>query len=217
MARDRQYSQSEEKANALSHALGIVMGIAAGFLLLNAVSTNSWAVLSVWVYLFGMMASYITSTWYHGTTNPERKRILQKLDHASIYLHIAGSYTPFTLVTLRNEGWWGWGIFLFVWIAAIVGVALSFRRHDKHSHLETACYVIMGCSILIALNPLLDALSVDGKTSAFYYLVGGGVSYVVGALFYSWRKVKYMHTVFHFFVLGGSICHILAIFTVVSQ
>lgn len=216
MTRERYYSKTEETANALSHALGILLGVGAGYFLFKAAGNNTWAIVSIWVYLFGMLSCYIFSTCYHASTNLKRKQLLQKLDHASIYVHIAGSYTPFTLITLRNEGWWGWGIFLFVWISAIVGGILSFRKYTKHNHLETICYVMMGCAILVALNPLLDVLSAAGKTEAFYWLVGGGVSYIIGALFYSFTKLKYMHTVFHFFVLGGSVCHICAIYLVVS-
>lgn len=216
MGRNRQYTANEEKANTLSHALGILLGIFAGLILIPNAVNDGWRLFSVCIYLFGMLASYITSTCYHGTTHPLRKQLLQKLDHASIYLHIAGSYTPFALVTLRGEGWWGWGIFLFVWLSAIIGVLLSFRDYTKHNHLETVCYVVMGCTILVALNPLLHALSLEDKTEAFYWLVGGGVSYIIGALFYSLTKMRYMHTVFHLFVLGGSLCHIRAIYLVIA-
>lgn len=217
MGRDRKYTINEEIANSSSHALGILLGVFAGFLLLKAVANDVWAMASVLVYLFGMLSCYIFSTWYHACRNEKRKLVLQKFDHASIYLHIAGSYTPFTLVTLRNEGCWGWGLFLFTWLFAIVGILISFRKSMKHNHLETVSYVMMGCAILVALNPLLTALSAEGKTEAFYWLVAGGASYIIGAVFYSLTKLQYMHTVFHFFVLGGSICHIYAIFLVVSQ
>ena len=99
-------------------------------------------------------------------------------------------------------------------MAAIVGVYASFKKLKSHSHLETVCYVLMGGSILVAFKPLIDILSASGQLSALYWLVAGGVSYVVGALFYSWTKRVYMHTVFHLFVLGGSICHIMAIYTI---
>lgn len=216
MGRNRQYTANEEKANTLSHAFGILLGILAGFILLPNAAGDAWKVFSVCVYLFGMLASYITSTYYHGSTHPPRKQFLQKLDHASIYLHIAGSYTPFALVTLRNEAWWGWGIFLFVWLSAAVGVLLSFRDYTKHNHLETVCYVVMGCAILVALNPLLHAFSQEGKIEALYWLVAGGASYIIGALFYSLTKMRYMHTIFHLFVLGGSLCHIRAIYFVIA-
>lgn len=215
MGRKRIYTLNEEIANASSHALGILLGLVAAYPLLKAAGNNPWAIASVWVYLFGMLTCYCCSTFYHACINRERKLLLQKFDHASIYLHIAASYTPFTLVTLREVGYWGWGIFAFVWLFAIVGILLSFRTYEKHSYLETVCYVIMGCSILIALNPLLETLTATGRADAFYWLVAGGVSYIIGAIFYSITRLRYMHTVFHFFVLGGSVCHILSIYLVV--
>lgn len=216
MARERKYTDKEEIANTYSHALGILLGVIAAFLLFRNSANDIWTTASIIAYLFGMISSYILSTAYHSCKNDRRKLILQKFDHASIYLHIAGSYTPFTLITLRNEGWWGWGIFIFIWLAAIVGIVLSFRKYTKHNHLETVCYVMMGCAILVALNPLLNALAATGKTEAFYWLIAGGASYIIGTIFYSLTKKRYMHTVFHLFVLGGSICHIRAIMMVVS-
>lgn len=212
--RSRVYSKKEELANSLSHALGIIIGIRAAILFFakESIASNPWAVTSITIYLVGMLSSYITSTWYHATTENNRKRILQKYDHAAIYLHIAGTYTPFTLVNLREDGLWGWGLFAFIWLAAIIGVIISFRKSGKHSYIETACYVIMGCAIFIAFKPLIDHLNSIDKIESIYWLVGGGVSYIVGAIFYSLAKVKFMHTVFHFFVLGGSICHIIAIY-----
>lgn len=212
--RSRIYSQKEELANSLSHALGILLGVGATIIFFSkeSIVENQWAVISIIVYLVGMLSSYITSTWYHGTTESNRKRKLQKYDHAAIYLHIAGTYTPFTLVTLREDGLWGWGLFSFIWLSAIVGVIVSFHKSGKHSYIETVCYVVMGCTIFIAFKPLIDNLSSVDRIASLYWLVGGGISYIVGAVFYSLAKVKFMHTVFHFFVLGGSICHIIAIY-----
>lgn len=212
--RSRVYSKHEELANSLSHGLGIVLGIGGAIFLFSkeSVAGDSWAIVSVIIYLFGMLSSYITSTWYHATNEPAKKLLLQKIDHAAIYLHIAGTYTPFTLVSLREYGLWGWGLFAFIWLSAIVGVIVSARRSGKHSYVETACYVIMGCTIFIAFKPLIDCLSIADKMDSIYWLVAGGVSYIVGALFYSLAKVRFMHTVFHFFVLGGSLCHIIAIY-----
>jgi len=215
LARTRIYSDREEQANTISHAIGILLGLGTGGLLLSkAFDRGGWAVASVIVYLCGMLSCYIISTCYHGCREGKRKRLLQKWDHALIYVHIAGTYTPFTLVTLREVGWWGWSLFSFVWLSAIIGVFVSFRRHQKHSYLETACYVIMGCSVLVAFKPLIDVLGQAGHLSALYWLIGGGISYIIGAVFYSLTKKQYMHTVFHFFVLGGSICHIIAIYMV---
>ena len=210
------YTKGEEWANALSHGIGILIGIIGGGYLLHIAmkSGDVWAVRGMWLYLFGMLASYITSTWYHSSRPDTRHReVLRKFDHAAIYLHIAGTYTPFTLLVMRNAGGWGWGIFAFVWLSALIGFILSFKKLKEHSNLETCCYVGMGASILIALKPLMGCLSEIGASSAFWWLIGGGVSYIIGAIFYSLRK-PYMHSVFHLFCLGGSIGHIIAIWLI---
>lgn len=216
MDRIRTYSEKEEAANAVSHGIGILLGAIASFILLSSAtkSGNSWAIISVIIYLFGMLSCYIVSTCYHACRDERRKALLRKLDHAAIYFHIAGTYTPFTLVVLREQGAWGWSLFSFIWLAAITGVFFSFKKLKKHSNIETVCYVVMGGSILIALKPLMDTLNMYGQISALFWLIGGGISYVIGALFYSWTGKKYMHTVFHIFVLGGSVCHIMAIYSI---
>lgn len=216
--RTRYYTDGEEIANTITHAFGILLGIVGGYILFDkaTLSNNGWAITSVAAYLFGMLASYITSTAYHGCT-PEkegRKELLRKFDHAAIYLHIAGTYTPFTLVVLREAGFWGWGLFIFIWLAAIAGLIISFTRLKSHSNVETICFVLMGLAILVAFKPLYDILSASGYLDSLYWLIGGGVSYIAGALFYSWTKKKYMHTLFHLFVLGGSFCHMMAIYII---
>lgn len=210
---DKYYTQGEEWANSLTHALGIVWGITGGVVLLRLASVNNEpiAVACVVIYLLGMLSSYVSSTWYHAERNEKRKKRLRKFDHAAIYLHIAGTYTPFTLLTLRDAGAWGYSIFAFVWLAAAAGVSLSLQRLKKHSHLETACYVAMGCIILVAIHPLWQCMSDQGRLMSFYLLIAGGVSYILGAICYSMYKRKYMHSVFHLFCLGGSVCHLIAI------
>ena len=216
MSRLRTYSPGEERANTLSHAAGIVLGIAAGYILLSKtlIDLDLWKICSVSLYLAGMLSCYTASTLYHGSKNEERKLLLQKYDHASIYVHIAGTYSPFTLIVLRENGAWGWSLFAFIWLAAIIGIILSFKKTSKHSYFETICYVIMGCAILVAFKPLADTLNDAGSINSLYWLIAGGISYIIGAVFYSLAKMKYMHTIFHFFVLGGSICHILAIYII---
>jgi len=216
MSRTRAYTSREETANALSHGLGILLGIAAGCILMVAAveSGNHWKTVSVCIYLFGMLSSYFTSTIYHSCTNPLKKEFFRKFDHAAIYAHIAGTYTPFTLVVLRDSGAWGWILFSFIWLAAIVGIYFSFYKLKPHSNLETICFVLMGGSILAAFKPLTETLGAMNQMNSLYWLIAGGVSYIVGAIFYSWTKREYMHTVFHLFVLGGSLCHIIAIYII---
>lgn len=210
------YTKGEELANTISHAIGILMGVVVGYFLLHQAASNYgfWGIFSISLYLFGMLSSYITSTLYHAQKHNKRKEWLRKFDHSAIYLHIAGTYAPFCLIILRSVGLWGWALFSFIYMAAVVGVVMSFRKLKKHSNIETICFVIMGTSILVAIKPLYDTLYQSGQLDALWWLIAGGVSYIVGALFYSWTKKRYMHFVFHLFVLGGSVCHIIAIYSI---
>lgn len=214
---NKRYTSGEELANTVSHGIGVILGLIGGYFLLAKAHAGlypHWAVACVVIYLIGMLSSYVSSTWYHGCRPGNRKELLRKFDHGAIYLHIAGTYTPFTLLVLRHAGGWGWGIFAFVWLSAIVGFVLTFKKLKEHSNLETVCYVAMGCAILVALKPLMDCLSAIGAPSAFWWLIGGGLSYVIGAAFYSLRK-PYMHSLFHLFCLGGSIGHLIGIWLIV--
>ncbi len=212
---NRRYTQTEETANAVSHGIGIILGIISGWFLLQKASLNpdQYAVLYVAIYLSGLLSSYITSTWYHAARPGKTKEKLRKFDHAAIYLHIAGTYTPFTLLILIHAGFWGWGIFTFVWISAVLGIIMSFTNLQEHSNLETICFVVMGAAILVALKPLMNCLSAMDALPAFWWLVAGGISYIAGAVFYSFRK-EYMHSVFHLFCLGGTVCHLTAVWLI---
>ena len=175
--------------------MGLVFGVI--FLVWVFRSSSSWAQAGVILYLFGMLASYLASTLYHSMKHHSRwKERLRRFDHAAIYWHIAGSYSPLTLIALRTQGYWGWGLFIFVWLCAIAGTIISFVKLKEHSNLETFCFVGMGLSILVAFKPLLDAVS----TAAVIWIIAEGVCYITGAVFYSLNKRKYMHSVFHFFV-----------------
>ena len=204
------YTRKEERINTWSHAAGILIGVVVGvaFLIYCAHKGYGWARMGVILYLVGMLGSYISSTIYHAL--PQRSKWKEKLrrwDHAAIYWHIAGSYSPITLVALREDGLWGWGLFAFVWLCAIVGTITSFVHLKEHSHLETACFVVMGLSVLVAFKPLIHNVS----TAAVAWIIAEGVCYITGAVFYSFNRRRYMHSVFHFFVLAGSICHIVAV------
>ncbi|MBQ8046586.1 MAG: hemolysin III family protein [Prevotella sp.] len=210
------FSHTEEVWNSWSHAAGILMGVIVGIIFLVWCSRhdNAWATAGVILYLFGMLMSYVASTIYHAS-NPESswKRRLRKWDHAAIYWHIAGSYSPITLVALREAGLWGWALFGFIWLAAVAGTIASFRRLSDHSHLETVCFCLMGLSVLVAFKPLIDHVS----TAAVAWIVAEGACYLTGAVFYSLNRRRFMHTVFHFFVLAGSVCHIVAVWDVLLQ
>ena len=210
------FSRKEELWNSWSHAAGILLGIVVGtvFIVWCVRQADSWATVGVSLYLFGMLCSYIASTVYHALPAGSRwKARLRRWDHAAIYWHIAGSYSPITLIALRSEGAWGWALFAFIWAAAIAGTIASFVRLKDHSHVETVCFCLMGLSVLIAFKPLLDSVS----TAAVIWIIAEGVCYITGAVFYSINKKRYMHTIFHFFVLAGSICHIIAVWDVLME
>ena len=207
------YTHREELWNSWSHAGGIVLGVAAGvvFLYLAFRGDDPWTRLGVCLYLFGMLGSDVASTLYHALPRRSRwKERLRRWDHAAIYWHIAGSYSPLTLTALRQQGYWGWSLFSFVWLCAIAGTVVSFVRLKEHSNAETCCFVGMGLSVLVAFKPLIDSVS----PAAVVWIVAEGVCYITGALFYSLHRRRYMHSVFHFFVLAGSICHIIAVWDV---
>lgn len=207
------YTRKEEQWNTWSHAGGILLGVSAGIVFLVMVFNgyDSWARVGVMLYLFGMLGSYISSTAYHALPHRSKwKERLRQWDHAAIYLHIAGSYSPLTLTALRDQGYWGWSLFGFVWACALLGTVISLRRLKEHSHAETLCFVGMGLSVLVAFKPLIDSVS----AAAVAWIIAEGVCYITGALFYSLNKRRYMHSVFHFFVLAGSVCHIIAVWDV---
>ena len=168
------YTKGEERTNYISHAGGILMGIVVGILLLIYCyrHENLWMQWGVWLYLFGMLGSYIASTVYHACSAESKwKEKLRKWDHAAIYWHIAGSYSPITLVALREQGYWGWTLFCFVWLCAIAGTIMSFRKLKEHNNWETICYVLMGLVVLVAFKPLMNAVS----PHAVGWIIGEGV------------------------------------------
>jgi hemolysin III len=210
------YTHREELWNTWSHAGGIILGVTIGiiFLVYTISNHSSWASVGVSLYLFGMLGSYVASTVYHALPLRSKwKERLRRWDHAAIYWHIAGSYSPLTLTALREQGYWGWSLFSFVWACAIVGTIISLIRLKEHSNIETLCFIGMGLSVLVAFKPLIDSVS----TAAFVWIVAEGVCYITGAVFYSLNNKRYMHSVFHFFVLAGSVCHIIAVWDVLMM
>ena len=211
----KKYTKEEEKFNAISHLIGIIIGCVVGALFLGKATLHgdSLIIISVILYIFGMLSSYIFSTSYHACS-PEKplKMKLRKFDHAAIYWHIAGSYSPITLVAMRYSGYWGWGLFIFVWLCAIAGTIISLRKLKPHNRVETACFVLMGMVVLVAFKPLLDVASFN----IVGWIIAEGVCYVTGAILYSFHKVKHMHSVFHIFVLLGTICHMVAVWKIIS-
>ncbi|RMH21525.1 MAG: hemolysin III family protein [Gemmatimonadetes bacterium] len=196
----------EEPLNALSHAAGIVGALVATPLLVLAASGAGarWIVGSS-VFAGTMILLYGASTAYHTARSPHWKARLRRLDHAAIYLFVAGTYTPFTLGALA--GALGWTLFGVIWAAAAAGTLVKLCAGARGSRLSTALYVLMGWAAIAAIGPLVRAL----PTNALALLVAGGLAYTVGVAFYTARRLPYAHTIWHGFVLAGSACHACAV------
>ena len=213
----RVYSHSEEVANSVSHVIGAIMGVVVCSVFLGKAyqSGNTLSIWSLWIYFFGVVSSYVASFVYHSCPiRKENSRLLfRKFDHAAIYWHIAGSYTPITLIAMYNYGATAWaiGVTVFVWLSAILGTILTFRKIKPHSYFKTACYVLMGLSILVAIKPLYESVGLK----VVLFIVAEGLSYILGAVFYSFKKIKYMHSVFHVFVVLGDVFHMIAVWNVI--
>ncbi|MGL4851384.1 MAG: PAQR family membrane homeostasis protein TrhA [Phocaeicola sp.] len=204
------YTKGEEWANALSHGIGCLFGAAGGGYLMHIAykAGDMWAVVGMALYIIGVVASYGASTFYHAWKPSATKAALRKCDHAAIYLHIAGSYSPILLVLFRQESpAWGWGLFALLWVCTIIGHIISYRGLKEHSNIKTLCFVAMGCSIFIPFKTFYEIT----PSPMLYSLLGEGVSYITGALFYSFHKYRYMHSIFHLFCLGGTFFHLLAL------
>jgi len=204
----KQYSPAEEKINIISHAIGFVLSIVALVLLVTHASMHGdvWHIVSFSIFGASLIILYAASTFYHSAKKPELRKRLKIIDHASIYVLVAGSYTPFTLVTLK--GTLGWVIFGISWGLALTGIILKLFFTGKYNLISTSMYVIMGWVIVIAIKPLINNLPSDG----FLWLLAGGISYTLGAILYSIKKIKFNHAIFHIFVLTGSFCHFISVF-----
>lgn len=202
------YQKNEETFNVLSHGFGFLLGIIAlPFLLLKSQEFSGfWRPFSFVIYGLSLLILYAASTFYHAAKNPKKRRMLNIFDHSSIYILIAGSYSPFCLVGLDSD--LGWYMFFFVWLFALLGVILKLFFTGKYDKISTAMYLLMGWQVMIFIKPMMEQLSAE----SFQYLVAGGVSYSIGAVLYSIRKIPYNHAIFHVFVLLGSISHFIAIY-----
>ena len=202
------YSEKEEKLNVLTHGFGLLLSVIALFLLIvkSIKSENTTIITSFIIYGLSLIILYAASTFYHASKDLDKRYKLNIFDHASIYVLIAGTYTPFTLVTL--EGWVGWTIFGISWGLALIGVILQLFYTGKYDRISTIAYVLMGWLIVFAIKPLLANLSTEG----LIWLFAGGVLYTTGAVLYSVEKIKYNHAIFHIFVLAGSFSHFMAVY-----
>ncbi len=201
------YTFGEELANSITHGLGIALSIAGLVVMVVFSATNgdAWHVVSSAIYGSTMILLYTASTLYHSFQNPNVKRVLRVVDHSMIYLLIAGTYTPFTLVTLR--GGWGWSLFGVIWGLALAGIGFKLFFTGRFPKISTIIYIVMGWLAVIAIKPLMEVLPAGG----LFYLFAGGLSYTLGVIFYVWHKMPYHHAVWHLFVLGGSVLHFFGI------
>ncbi|WAJ36787.1 hemolysin III family protein [Pseudomonas sp. GOM7] len=196
-----------ERFNAWSHLIGAVLAaIGAIWLLVLASATgDAWKIVAVAIYGVTLILLYSISTLYHSMRGPA-KRVMQKLDHLSIYLLIAGSYTPFCLVTLRGP--WGWTLFGIVWGLALIGMLQEIKPRSEARVLSLIIYAVMGWIVLVAVNPLIAALGMSG----FKWLAAGGVLYTVGIIFFAYdSRFRHWHGIWHLFVMAGSLLHFVAI------
>lgn len=212
MKKPQTYSLPEEILNFTTHGVGVLAGLAVCifFLIRGSAIDSPYASFSLGLYLFGVVSSYLTSTVYHAipSSHARAKAVARKFDHAAIYWHIAGSYSPLTLIGMHDGGHptWAWAIFGVVWFSALVGTGLSFRKMKAQSYLETVCYVLMGLTILVAFKPFYDSCGLQ----IVLWVAAEGVAYITGAVLYSFKKIPYIHSVFHLFVILGDICHMVA-------
>jgi hemolysin III len=202
------YTIGEEIAHAVSHGIGILLSIA-GLAVLVAFASlygNVWHITSSSIYGFTLILLYTASTLYHGIPQPKAKRVLQRIDHAAIFLLIAGTYTPFTLVSLR--GGWGWALFGLVWGFAILGIVLELAVRRPAKWLSLSLYMGLGWLVVIAIEPLIKSVATGG----LILLLAGGLCYSLGVIFYVWKRLIYHHAVWHLFVMAGSLLHFFSIF-----
>jgi hemolysin III len=202
------YNSLEEKINIITHAIGLFASLIALILLIAKSNSmgNIWHVLSFTIFGISLIIVYTASTLYHSVKKLKLRKRLNIFDHASIYVLIAGTYTPFTLIALQGKvGWWIFGI---NWFLALTGIILKLFFTGKYDKLSTLVYILMGWIIILAIKPLINNLGYEGSL----WLLFGGVSYTIGAIFYSIPRIKYNHAIFHVFVLLGSFAHFISIY-----
>jgi hemolysin III len=204
----RKYPKTEEILNVITHGLGFLLSIAALVLLVvfAALKGDVWHIVSFSVYGASLVVLYLASTLYHLSRKQSLRNKLNIFDHASIYVLIAGTYTPFLLVTLHGP--WGWSLLGVIWGLAIGGILFKVFFIGKYDLVSALLYVLMGWLIIIAIQPLNENLSSGG----LWWLLGGGISYSIGAVFYMINKMPYNHAIFHIWVLLGSLAHFFAVF-----
>lgn len=205
------YTLGEEIANIVTHGIGTVLAVAGltTLVVLAAMYGDAWRMVSFTIYGSSLIILYLASTLYHSVQHPRAKRVFRILDHTSIYVFIAGCYTPFLLIGTRSA--MDWFLLALVWGMAMAGIIWKIFFLGRLEVLATLMYVFMGWMGVLAFRQILVNLPPAGVTMLF----AGGIVYTVGVLFYAWEKLPYNHAIWHLFVLGGSICHFFAMVTLV--
>lgn len=203
----QRFSFAEEIAHAVTHGIGLLLSIAALVILVVFASLHgdAWRVVSAAIFGTTLILLYAASTVYHALPSSRAKGIMRLLDHSAIYLLIAGTYTPLVLGVLY--GAWGWTLFGLVWGLALAGIILKSISGVKYHGVSLAIYVAMGWIVLIAVKPLLEKMPAPGIA----WLVAGGVFYTGGIWFYRHKEMRYSHTIWHLFVIAGTVCHVVAV------
>lgn len=209
----KRYSLGEEIFNSVSHGTGGLLAIAGTVVLIvmSVIYADAWAVVASCIYGASLIVLYTMSTLYHAISNQRAKSFFRIMDHNTIFFLIAGTYTPYTLVTLR--GTVGWILFGIVWGAAIIEIILNSIDLEKFRKISLVCYVLMGWVIIFAIKPMINALS----SVSLIFLLIGGIFYTVGIVFYVIKKIKYFHSIWHLFTIAGSVFHYFSILTALIQ
>ena len=206
------YTRGEEIANAVTHGLGAALAVAglAVLVVLGSLYGQAWHIVSFSIYGAGLVLVYFVSTAYHCCPPGRTRRVMRVLDHCAIYVLIAGTYTPFLLIPLR--GGWGWSLFGVLWGLSAVGMVYKAVWGHRFEWLSRTLYLAMGWIAVVAVKPMLAHL----PPGCLAWLLAGGLLYTAGVLFYAWEKLLFHHAIWHGFVLGGSICHYIAVVAYVA-
>ena len=210
--KDREQTKEEEFTNAIIHGIGVILSIIAMVILVFRAyhHGDSWHLVSFSIYGISLIMLYLASTIYHSFPKGKWKNIFHIIDHSSIFLLIAGTYTPFTLIPLRGP--WGWSLFGAIWVIALTGIIAKTIWFDRVKALSVVLYVGMSWLVVIAIKPLIESVN----NISLIFLLTGGIFYTVGIIFYRWRRQKFAHAIWHVFVLAGSILHFFGVYHLVE-
>jgi len=204
---ERKQTLREEKANSITHGIGAFLSLVGlcVILTLSITQKDPYRIISSSIYGISLVLLYLSSSLYHGSKKETTKKILRIFDHSSIYLLIAGTYTPFCLVTLRSIG--GLAVFCTLWTLTAIGITLKIFFTGRFNGVSTLMYLLMGWIVMLVMKQFVIAITLTG----FLWVLAGGLFYSLGVIFYALEKKPFFHTIWHFFVMGGSACHFLAI------